>query len=114
MSERSDNDVTVFNHAGKRYLIVQGDDTDAAFDAAEDYVIRVNAIIGTLLPLRQRLASSRTVGDPTGHTFGGKTYDPQRDFVRATGDGQDRIELEDMTWARDFALWSAERMSSAM
>ena len=38
----------VFNHAGKRYLIVQGDDTDAAFDAAEDYVIRVNAIIGTL------------------------------------------------------------------
>ncbi len=43
-----DNDVTVFKHAGKQYLIVQGDDADVAFDAAEDYVIRVNAITGTL------------------------------------------------------------------
>ena len=43
-----DSDVTVFRHAGRQYLIVQGDDADVTFDAAEDYVIRVNTIIGTL------------------------------------------------------------------
>ena len=36
------------SHGGKQYLIVQRDNTDATFEGAEDFVIRIDAFVGTL------------------------------------------------------------------